>query len=387
VQVNTRAKLTILVSGMIAATPRQGGATWAVLQFLLGFAELGHDVYFVEPLPPAVVESPEQLQASVAYFRHVMDEFGLTDRAALLCSGCDEPIGLAPHRLSEIAAGADLLLNLSGLLRDERLIESIPVRVYVDLDPVFTQFWQAQDDIDMGFGGHTHFVTVGQAIGTADCPVPTCGLDWIPTLQPVVLTHWRPAGKVTRNALTTIANWRGYGSVWNGDTQYGQKVHSLRNFLALPQLSPKPLELALAIHPGETGDLDALHTHGWRLVDPARVAATPSAYHCYVQGSWAEIGIAKSGYVLARSGWFSDRSVCYLASGRPVVAQDTGFSRNLPTGEGLLRFTTLEEAALAIEHLTGSYRRHRRAARAIAEEYFDAATVLSRLLDRVGART
>jgi hypothetical protein len=180
-------------------------------------------------------------------------------------------------------------------------------------------------------------------------------------------------------------NWRGYGSIEHGGVFYGQKAHSLREFFNLPTLTTEKFMLALAIHPDEINDLAALRSNGWHLIDPARVAGTPTSYQRFVQGSKAEFGIAKSGYVAARCGWFSDRSACYLASGRPVIAQETGFSRFLPTGAGLFTFETIEEVLTSIEALSGDYDRYARAARAVAEEYFDSDKVLGRLLQRVGA--
>jgi hypothetical protein len=236
----------------------------------------------------------------------------------------------------------------------------------------------------MRFAGHTHFVTIGQNIGRPDCPVPTCGLPWITTPQPVVLAHWPVADAVRHDALTTVGNWRGYGSVEHRGVFYGQKAHSLRPFIALPTRTREKFLLALAIHAGEAKDLAALKANGWGLIDPAEVAATPAAYQCFIQGSKAEFGIAKSGYVASRCGWFSDRSLCYLASGRPVLAQETGFSRFLPTGEALFAFETVEDVLAAVESLNADYARHAKAARAIAEEHFDSDKVLTRLLHKIG---
>ena len=376
-------KLTILLSGMIAGVPHQGGATWAVLQYLLGFKRLGHNVYFVEPVEEAALRPagvPLARSENAAYFQRVMADFGMGQTSALLLAGTNRTVGISYERLREIARRADVLVNISGLLADEALTEDIPLRVYLDLDPAFTQLWYAAEGIDMGFAGHTHFVTVGQAIGDPGCEVPTCGLEWITTPQPIVLEHWPAPRRIIHNALTTVANWRGYGSIEHEGVFYGQKVHSLREFFSLPTLTEESFLLALAIHPEESKDLLALQANGWRLVDPARVAHTPAGYQRFVRGSKAEFGIAKSGYVAARCGWFSDRSACYLASGRPVIAQETGFSPFLPVGAGLFAFETIDDVLAATEALEGDYDRHSRAARAVAEEYFDSDKVLGRLL-------
>jgi hypothetical protein len=381
-------KLTILLSGMIAADPFQGGATWAVLQYLLGFRRLGHEVYFVEPLPEKSVlpaGSPLAQSTNTAYFRRVVRQFGLERHSALFRPGTREIVGTPYDHLCDVARRAEVLVNISGMLTDEPLTAPVPLRVYLDLDPAFNQFWHATQGIDMHFAGHTHFVTVGLALGDVDCVVPTCGLTWLTTLQPVDLSLWTRADSITYDALTTVGNWRAYGSIEYDGVFYGQKAHALRPLMALPSRTTEKFLLALAIHPGEEKDLAALAGNGWRLIDPARVASTPADYQRFIRGSKGEFGIAKSGYVASRCGWFSDRSACYLASGRPVLAQETGFSGFLPTGDGLFAFSTGDDVLAAVEALRADYTRHARAARAIAEEHFDSDKVLPRMLRLIGA--
>ncbi|MCE9610784.1 MAG: hypothetical protein K8R23_11375 [Chthoniobacter sp.] len=312
-----------------------------------------------------------------------MTGFGLGGRAALLLAGTEETVGLTHAELRAIAQRTDVLINISGMLTAPALLEPIRTRVYLDLDPAFIQIWHAAYGIDMRFAAHTHFVTVGLSIGSAECPVPTCGLPWITTLQPVVLAEWPVAGEITRSAFTTIGNWRGYGSVEFQGEHYGQKAHSLRQFLSLPNLCSETFTPALAIHPEEKKDLAALAGNGWQVLDPGEIADTPDAYRSFIQGSKGELGIAKTGYANSHCGWFSDRSVCYLASGRPVIAQETGFGRYLPCGEGLFAFSTETEVCAAISEINADYARHRRAARAIAEENFESGRVLKRLLEQV----
>jgi len=361
---------------MVAGDPHQGGASWAVLQYVLGLQALGHEVHLIEP-----VDRIEPVSAR--YFEDLVDAFGLDGRAALLVRGGRETLGVSYEGLVRAADEADLLLNVSGMLRDERLVTAPPVRVYLDLDPAFIQLWHAVEGIDMGLDAHNRFVTVGLELGRPDCPVPTCGREWIGTVPPVVLSRWEQSAHVESGVFTTVANWRGYGSVeWDG-VQYGQKAHSLRKLMDLPQRTGERVALALAIHPDEIRDLTALRRHGWELVDPKQAAGSPAGYMDFVRGSKGELGIAKSGYVESRCGWFSDRSACYLASGRPVVAQETGFSRHLPMGEGLLSFATAAQAAAAMDEVAGDYARHSRAARELAESTLDSALVLGRLLERV----
>ena len=380
--------LNIIVSGRIASQPGHGGATWAVLQYLLGLRRLGHAVYFVEPLEASSL-IPEHVALArtenARYFERTIHEFGFLGYASLLLSGTSESVGLPYAQVRALARRADILINLSGTLADADLMAGIPLRVYVDLDPGFTQVWDTQA-IDVGLDGHTHFTTVGLCMGQLDCKVPTCSRQWLTHLPPVVLEYWPVSSRIVHDAFTSIANWRGYGSIEHRGIFYGQKAHSLREIVQLPLLTSEQVLLALRIHPDERKDLAALRTNKWHLSNPEAVAGTPAAYQQFVQGSKAEIGIAKSGYVAARTGWFSDRSICYLASGRPVVAQDTGFSRFLPTGKGLLTFDSTNDALSGFETISSDYAEHARAARAIAEAHFDSDIVLDRLLRRVGAQ-
>lgn len=357
--------MRVLVAGMLAGTPGHGGATWAVLQYIRGLERLGHEVMAVEP-----VEEADERRA--AYLRSLE-----LPRAALLVRGSRRTVGISYEEIADF--DADLLLNMSGLLRDRELTAGIGVRVFLDLDPVFVQLWHAQG-VDFGLAEHTHHVTVGQDLARAGVPLEH---RWISTLPPVVLGDWPFARGLEHDAFTTVGNWRSYGSIEADGAFYGQKAHAARRLLELPRLTSAPLLPALAIDPGEEADLRALREHGWRLADPARVAATPETYRRFVSGSKAELGLAKAGYVDSDCGWFSDRSACYLAAGRPVVAHDTGFGRALPVGEGLLAFGTAREAAAAIERVCADYERHRAAARELAERHLDSDVVLSRLLAEV----
>jgi hypothetical protein len=368
-----------IVSGMIAAKPGQGGAVWVVLQYLLGLRRLGYDVFFVEPVDSEDLASSRNAR----YCDRVMRRFGFEGRWAVVQPRSKETVGLSRSELRAIARRADVLINILGKLTDPDVLDHVPSRVYLDVDPVFVQMWNAVDGIDLRMDAHTHFVTVADAIGDPACPIPTCGRTWIPTLPPVVLGKWPVADGLKDDALTTVAKWRGYPIVEHAGVKYGSKVHSLRPLMDLPTRTDQRFRLALAIHADETRDLTALHDNGWELLDPRSVAGSPDDYRRFIQGSKAEFGIAKSGYVISRSGWFSDRSACYLASGRPVIAQDTGFGRRLPTGQGLFAFTDADDVVHAIDELKADYSSHRSAARQIAEEFFDSDRVLRALLDQV----
>ncbi len=373
-------RLRIAVSGMIAGDPDQGGAAWSVLQYVLGLRRLGHDVIFLEPM---AAPGPLAASASARYLGAVAAEFGVA-QAALISADGSESAGVGRERLLQLIAGTDLLLNVSGMLTAPELFDPVPVRAYLDLDPFFNQLWQLQG-ADMRFQGHTHFVTVATALGRPDCQVPTLGRDWIKTLPPVVLERWPVATAAPTLPFTTVGHWRSYGPIKHEGRRYGMRAHSLRELIDLPRQSHAKFALALGIHPSELKDIEALEGHGWRLLDPLALASTPSSYREFVRASSAEIGIAKEGYVRSRSGWFSDRSACYLACGRPVLAQDTGFGVALPVGEGLLSFATTAEAATAADDVLSRPREHARAARAIAEDILDSDRVLTQLLANLGA--
>jgi hypothetical protein len=379
-------RLGIVVSGMMAGDPYHGGATWAVLQYVLGLRRMGHDVYFVEPVADSSIRPKgARLDDSnnARYFHDVVTRFGLSDRAALLRRDTHDTVGIEYDRLAHAAARADVLLNISGMLTDAALVAPIPVRVYLDLDPAFNQLWHAAEGIDIRLAGHTHFATIGMRIGRSGCDIPTCGVQWIHTLQPLVLSEWPAAPPNAAGPWTTVGNWRGYGSVEYRGVLFGQKAHSLRRLLHLPRRTGEEFVLAMAIHPDETKDLEALAEYGWHLVDPRRICSTPDDYRQFIASSKAELAVAKSGYVAARCGWFSDRSVCYLASARPVLAQDTGIRGILPTGCGLVTFSTEDEAVAGVEAINSDYPHHAAAARAIAQEYFDSDRVLGALLEAV----
>jgi hypothetical protein len=368
-------RLRIVVAGMVASVPGHGGATWAALQYALGLRALGHDVMVVDE-----VRGPGDPDAREAALHALTDAFELEGRAALL-TGPGTAIGVPYEDVRAFAAGADLLVNLAGTLRDPELVAAPVRRLLIDLDPGFTQLWHAADGVDMGIAAHDRFASVGLRLHAPECPVPDCGVRWEPTLPPVVLPHWPRASEPPSEGVTLIANWRSYGTVEHEGVRYGQKAHSVRALIDLPRHTPEPLRFALLIDPGEARDLALLHEHGWQLIDAAHETATPATYARFVRASAAELGIAKEGYVVSRCGWFSDRSACYLASGRPVVAQRTGWEHVLGESDGLLGFDDAAEAAEALAAVLAEPERHAAGARAIAEERLDARRVLGALLE------
>lgn len=361
---------TVVVCGALARRPGRGGHAWQFLQYLLGFRRLGYEPFFLDRLE-------EDDPAGAAYLAGVMGRFGI-DYELLLPGG---PRGEALDRLRE----STLLLDVMGYLQDEELLAVAPLRVFLDTDPGYWQMWTALG-LAAPFGQHDVYVTIGEHVGTAGCSVPTCGLDWVTTRQPVVLDEWSPDGAPADARFTGVGAWRGpYAPVEFEGRTYGQRAHQFRKFVDLPRRSGARFELALEIDPADARDLALLEESGWELVDPAQVAADVDAYREYVRGSLAELMVARGMYVDSGSGWFSERSACYLAAGRPVLAQDTGIRDLYPTGEGLLTFSTLDEAVAGVERIDEDYDRHARAARALADEHFDSDRVLTRLLERVGA--
>jgi hypothetical protein len=380
----------ILISGAIGSYPLWGaGNTWAFLQYVLGFRRLGFDAYYVEHLRPNDCidddwRKPTPFAASVnaRYFRAVMDRFALTDHAALLEWEGPGHVGLSHGEVEKLAPDIDLLVNLSGKLHLKSVLGAVRRRMYLDLDPGYTQIWQEQYGVDMKLRGHEEYVTVGLNLGKPDCPFSTCGVHWETTLPPVVLSEWtttNPPGV----AYSTIADWRGFNPVeWHG-VWYGQKADEFMRLVELPRRVSVPLEICLFISPDEA-DRVTLEQHGWRLTSPRRHAATPDTYRGYIFSSRGEFTCAKHGYVAGRTGWFSDRSACYLAAGRPVIVQDTGIGSYVPTGSGLLTFTDIDSAAAALDQVERDYARHAAAAAAFAREYLDSDRVLARLLQLAG---
>jgi hypothetical protein len=382
---------TIVVSGAIANKCLNGGAAWTRLNWVLGFKQLGFRVAFVEQIrrddctDRNGAVAPFESCANRAYFRQVVEQFGLSSSAALLYENGEQIDGLNEAELFELAETAAVLVNISGHLTWEPFLRRVRRKAYIDLDPGFTQFWHASGNAGSRLPGHDFYFSVGENIGTPGCHIPTDGIYWRPIRQPVVLGQWPVSKEGDPERFTTIASWRGpYGTIEYGDKTFGLKVHEFRKFVELPDRVRQTFEIALDIHRADGKDLSLLQRHGWQIVDPKAVAADPAAFRRYIQTSGAEFSVAQGVYVESNSGWFSDRTVRYLASGKPALVQDTGFSRYLPVGEGLLSFSTLAEAVAGAEEIERNYEGHCQAARELAEKYFDSDGVLGRLSEEIG---
>jgi hypothetical protein len=393
-------RLRVVVTGLAATYP-YGGVFWDYLQYPLGLHRLGHEVLYLEdtgkwcydPRAQTFVEEGRRNAAFLSCWIAALEP-ALNDRwffrdAAGTCYG-------RPWRdVVDFCRNADLFLHLSAScwMRDEYL--AAKRLAFIDSDPMFTQASvpgylagtlddAARSRVEMLLA-HDVFFTFGENVGAPDCRIPTELFDWKPTRQPVVLSWFKDASLPVarrRPVLTTVASWESTEkrALVEG-VSYGGKCLEFERFLDLPERSALPLELAL----NGRFPRERLLAAGWELVDPNRVSLDPWTYRSYLARSLGEWSVAKHAYVESRSGWFSGRSACYLALGVPTVVQDTGFGCALPSGDGVLAFSTLDEAAAAIEAVTSDPVRHARAAREAAQAHFDAGDVLGRLIDEAFA--
>jgi len=363
--------------------PEFAGSTWVRLQYLLGLRRLGVDAYWVDRLGPV---DPHQHHHSLDYltgrFDRTARDFGLGDRYCIEYNGGERYFGLSAGDYRDLVGAADLLLNISGHLPPDSPLMRIPRRAFIDVDPGFTQIWAHQADV--GLERHNFFFTIGQNVGGPDFTIPLRGVAWTPMLPPVALEHWPASGDPACQRFSTVADWRGSQyAVFKGKSYSGKRREFLR-FLILPRRTRQPLEPALLVGFTDSEDLELLLGNKWVVHDPFQYAGDPQSYREFIRYSRAEFSVAKGGYVKSNSGWVSDRTACYLASGKPALVQSTGFERCLPTGQGLLTFRTVEEAVAGIEAINGDYPAHSLAARRIAEERFNSDVVLGHVLERVG---
>jgi hypothetical protein len=352
----------------------RGGHAMHILQILEGLRRLDHEVLFLEFLE----ESPAP-EACAAFAAILGDR-----RGALLDAGTGQSFaGLSSEEVSSFASQADAVISLAAHYRREPwpLVGDVRPRILIEQDPGYTHLWAEGDPRDV-FGEHDVHFTVGANVGTARSKIPTRGIAWRALWPPVVLDWWAGPAMLERDRFTTIGAWRDYGYLELDGQTFGPKVEEFAKFIDLPRIAGEAPELTLAIDPQDP-DRELLLDHGWRLEDPSHVS-TPGRFRAYVAGSLAEFSCAKGGYVGTRSGWFSDRSACYLAAGRPVVLQSTGFEDLLPVGEGVFAVHDTEEAAAAMAEIRGDYGRHAHAARELAREFFNAETLMARMLEESG---
>lgn len=376
----------VVVSGLMVRHP-VGGNLYAFFHYVLGLARLGHEVAYVEEsawpggcYDPVSGASGDDPGRGLAIVRQLFAEHGLSAPVLFFDPRTGRVHGAGRGELEALLADADLLLDVGGTCW-ARVWERCGRRVLVDLDPLFTQVGR--------FGGafldryHLH-LSYGANLGRADCPIPTRGIAWRATVPPVVADLWsggasgaaRGAGTPAR--YTTVTNWSSYEPVVFEGRRYGQKDEEFLRLGDLPRRAPVGLELAVAGAGPEI--LRRLEANGWSVRSGAEVALEPKSYRDYIQGSRGEFSVAKHAYVVSRSGWFSDRSVCYLAAGLPVVLQDTGFGPSLPEGPGVLFFGDADGALRALAAVEAAHAEHAEGAAELARRVFGHDRVLSRIL-------
>jgi hypothetical protein len=392
--------LRVIVGGYLGLLPA-GGVTWDYIQYPAGFAELGCDVYYIEdtrlwPVFQSRGADPGDCSPNIAHLSAVMSAFGLADRWSYRDEASGRCFGLSSSKVREICRSADLFVNVScsTFMREEYL--QIPARILIDSDPMFTQvqyvthssFTPGKTGMRSMVDAHTHHFTFGENVHHPDCRMPHCGLSWQPTRQPICLSHWEPKGLPANGsgAYTTVMNWSAAPPLEFEGQQWGQKNVEFMHLLSLPGKVP---DITLAVAVGQTTGpafpAQEARRHGWEVLDPSIRLPDWNSYRRFIEDSAGEFSVAKETYVKANTGWFSCRSACYLAAGRPVVTQDTGWSRYLPHDCGLLGFRHHEQAVEALLQVHAEPQRHARRARQIAEEFFDSKRVLADLLQRAGA--
>jgi hypothetical protein len=378
----------IILSGIAFWYPLAGVA-WQFLHYLLGLKRLGYDVYYVEDsardlYDPAANDFTSDPTASIKAVAPFLESHGFKDKWCFRSHAQNRCFGLSESQLKELYRDADAFLNVTGAQEICAEHMNIPRRIYIETDPVVSQIkvWESDAGTIAHLSAHdTHF-TFGENIGQADCLLPAGGFQWLPTRQPVCLELWQndfPPGDL----YTTVSTWKNKGRdvVYKGETYYWSKDLEFEKLLKLPQRTRAKFELAT------TPDVEAsrlLIQNGWGLAPSIPISRNFERYRRYIQTSRGEFTVAKDQNIRLKSGWFSDRSACYLAAGRPVITQETGFSNHLPTGRGLFGFRTMEEILEAIEKIESDYDAASRIAREIAAEYFSADVVLKSVLGRAG---
>lgn len=381
-----------IVTGMIATYP-VGGVAWDYAQYALALERLGWEVYYLEDTgwetyDPRVGQYGSDSTFGVKFLQQSLAALSRTLGERWYFRAMDgTSYGIAKEQLREIVDSSDLLLNVSGgtLLRDEYM--ACPHKVLIDSDPGWNHFvnfpkWDANPGWQgsHGYRAHDHFFTYAQCLGESACRLPDMGIRWHPTQPPVVLDLWqcRPPSE----KWTTVMTWNNFRRPveYQGEL-FGSKEMEFPKVEQLPARVDPPLEMAVG---GNGAPVERWREMGWRVIDSHDVSHTLDEYRAYIERSRGEFSVTKNLYSATNSGWFSCRTVCYLAAGKPAVVQDTGFSKKVPTGEGLFAFNNLEEAAAAIMAVESDYERHSTAAREIARAHFGSDVVLGHMLKAIG---
>ncbi|HEV2669973.1 MAG TPA: hypothetical protein VGU74_02690 [Gemmatimonadales bacterium] len=378
---------TIVLSPFdVANYPEGGGHFWVYMQYAQALRRLGCEVYWLEQFRPG--KHPEHDGHALETFLERMARFGLRDRVLLyrIGGGDGAPIEFLTTPASRAIAvlrRADLLLNFHYGI-DPRVLACASRTALVDIDPGLTQIWIGTGAISVP--PHDVCFTIGETVGRPGARFSDCGLHWLHIRPPVCLDLWPYVHDPQAAAFTTVAGW--WSGKWIKVIEDGKEVCHDNNkrvafleYVELPQKTTQPLELALLLARSDLEDRALLERHRWRVRHAREVADSPERYQAYIQSSRGEWSCAKPFFVKLQNAWVSDRTTCYLASGKPAVVQHTGPSAYLPNGDGLFRFTSLDEAAAAFDAINSDYERHCRAAREIAEAYFDGERVLAQILN------
>jgi len=386
-----RVKDSIIVLGLVGQYP-VAGIAWQLLHHLVGFERLGFEVFYIEetgvpPYDPRTKDFARDCFDSLRFIDETLRPYGFADHWAYRDGLTNQWRGLSDSRVRELFDQALCVVNLCGASHPEILTYRPKGKfIYLETDPVLYQVRLAQEDAAaLNFvGGHDAHVTYGENLGASDCPVPLTHFDWKKTRPPVVVDLWTTPSRDSCRNFTTIATWhnRGKDMHFRGETYLWSKHHNFLKIVDLPQRVSQAIELGVEID--DQVELETVQRYGWILTNPLTVSHDMQKYQTYIINSRGEFTVAKDVVARTKSGWFSDRSVCYLAAGKPVITQETGFSKYLPTGHGLFGFSSTEEAAAAFDSINSDYLSHAQAAQEIAREFFSAEKLLGKLLVDAG---
>ena len=393
-------KLRIVIGGFLGILPA-GGITWDYVQYPLGLLTMGHDAYYIEdtqlyPIYQKQGKDWDDCTDAVVHLQAVMSFFGLSEKWAYRDVASGKTFGLTETTIQDICRTADVFINIScsTVMREE--YAQIPIRILIDSDPMFTQiqyltdqsFTQEEGKLRLLVSQHNYHFTFGENIGSTDCLIPEADILWRPTRQPICLNHWHvsalPCLKDAR--LTTLMNWASGKKLTYRNQEWGQKDVEFNKIIAIPTLFPE-VRFCVAVNQTERKNTvypeKEIRLNHWQIESPETVANNWVDYQKFIENSFAEFSVAKHTYVQANTGWFSCRSACYLAAGRPVVVQDTGWSKYIPSGKGIVAFTNEIEAFEAVTKILESPVAHATAARQLAEDYFDSSKVLQSMFDQL----
>lgn len=396
---NIMEKLRIIVGGYIGLYPT-GGATWDYIQYPLGLKMLGHDVYYIEdtmqyPVFQSDGAAWDDATGCVNYLKEMMEKFGLEDRWAYRDIASGQSFGMTEEKINELCQSADVFINIScsTFLRDEYF--KIPKRILIDSDPMFTQIQYSQElngEADKNWNtkflieNHNYLFSFGENISQPDCKIPVFDFNWHATRQPICLDLWNTKSISPDYSYTSIMNWSGRQKLKYNNDEWGQKDIEFEKFKLIPSYFPDlKFEVVInkPLNKESHFDEKELSNIGWEILSPQEVVANSTDYKCFIQKSVAEFGVAKETYVKSNSGWFSCRSACYLASGKPVITEETGWSKYIAPGNGLFPFVSIEDAIAGIREVDSNYRFHSKKAIETANEYFDSNKVLNQLLEKL----